>query len=132
MNALFMAHSGLRYLVLLEGVMNIAICVMGLATKRAYDKPARIIGASFLGMLHLQVLLGLVLVMVRPWYPALTGHLVCMLSAAVVSQVLSSRNRRLPTPGYVLPLIGTVAALALIVAGIFAIGRTPLGMTAMP
>jgi hypothetical protein len=128
MNLLYQAHSGLRFLVLLTGVLNLAVCAVGLGLKRPFDKTSRIIGAVFQGTLHLQVVVGLVLVLTLAFYPQLMGHIVCMLGAAAVVPILFGRNKRSATPGYTLPLIGTAAALALIIAGIYAIGRSPFGM----
>src|SRR5262249_17321153 len=129
MNVLYQAHSGLRFLVLVAGAVNLTMCAVGLGLKRPFDKTSRLVGAVFTGLLHLQVAVGLVLALTVPFYPQLIGHVVCMLAAAAVVPILFGRNRRKATPGYVLPLIGTLAALVLIVAGIMALGRSPFGMT---
>jgi hypothetical protein len=129
MGFLYQAHSGLRFLVMLAGAVNLTMCLVGLGLKRPFDKAARIVGSAFMGLLHLQVVLGVVLALMVPFYPQLTGHIVSMLGAAAVVTVLQRRNRKAATPGYVLPLIATAAALALIVVGILAIGRSPFGMT---
>jgi hypothetical protein len=128
MNLFYMAHSGLRFLVLLAGAVNLLMCGIGLATKRPFDKASRITGVVFQGLLHLQVAVGLILAMTMTFYPQLIGHIVCMLGAAAVVPILFGRNKRAATPGFTLPLVGTVIALVLIVAGIMAIGRTPFGM----
>ncbi|QSQ24096.1 hypothetical protein JY651_03720 [Pyxidicoccus parkwayensis] len=127
----FNAHSGLRYLVLLAGVLALAYFAFGLATKRPFDKGGRILGSAFAGLLHLQVLLGILVLVTRVYYPALIGHFVMMGLAATSAQVAMSRNRRRPQPGYVLPLIGVVLALVFIAGGIMAIGRGLLTSTAM-
>jgi hypothetical protein len=129
MTLLYQAHSGLRFLVLLMGAVNLTMCAVGLGLKRPFDKLARIVGAVFQGSLHLQVVLGLALLMTLEFRTQLIGHIVCMLAAAAVVPVLFGRNKRAATPGFLLPLIGTVISLALILAGIYAIGRTPFGMT---
>jgi hypothetical protein len=129
MNLFYQAHSGLRFLVLLTGVLNLAMCAVGLGLKRPFDKTARIMGIAFQGTLHLQVAVGLILVLTMPFYPQLVGHIVCMLGAAALVPILFGRNKRAATPGYMLPLIGTAVALVLIIAGIYAIGRSPFGMT---
>ncbi len=132
MNALFQAHSGLRFLVLLAGGFSLAVGIIGLVQKKPFSKLARISGSIFVGTLHLQVLLGLSMVAMGTWYPRLIGHLVLMLVAAVLAQVLMIKNRKSAQPGYVLPVIAVFAALVLIVGGIYAIGRSPLGMTTVP
>jgi hypothetical protein len=130
MNFLFQAHSGLRYLVLLVGLVALAYFVSGLATKRPVGKGVRILGSSFVGLLDLQVLLGLIMVAMGRFYPQLIGHLVMMLLATGVTHALLVINRKRPNPGYVLPLIAVLVALALIAGGIMAIGRGVFSHTA--
>lgn len=130
MRMLFYAHSGLRYLVLLMALVAIAFFAYGLATKRPVDKLVRIIGSSFAGLVDLQVLLGILLLGSGwPFYPALWGHLVMMVAAAVLAHAMLVVNRKRPNPGYLLPLIGVGGALLLIVLGILAIGRSPFAST---
>lgn len=130
MTGLFHAHSGLRYLILLLAVANIAVLAMGLAQKQQFGKLHRILGAAFAGCLHLQVILGVGLVALGTYYPKLIGHFAMMLLAAVLAQVTMSVNRRKPTPGFQLPLIGVGGALLLIIGGIMAISRGVLQSTA--
>lgn len=130
MIALFHAHSGLRYLVLLLGVVNVLVLAIGLATRQPFGKPHRVLGASFAGALHLQLLLGVGVVMTRVYYPALIGHFAMMILAAVVAQATMTINRRKPQPGFTLPLAGVVIALLLICGGIMAISRGVLQSTA--
>ena len=122
-NILFHTHSGLRFLVLLLGVTNVIVLGAGLLQKTPYGKMHRILGASFAGSLHLQVILGLTMVLLGRFYPALIGHLAMMLLAAVIAQATMSINRRKTTPRLGLPLIGVVVALLLITGGVMAIGR---------
>lgn len=130
MNAIFHAHSGLRFVVLLLGVLNVLILGIGLARKKPFGRPHRALGAAFAGSLHLQLVLGATMIAMGRYYPALIGHFVMMVLAAVVAQVSLSVNRRKPTPGLVLPLAGVSAALLLIFGGVMAIGRGLFTMTA--
>jgi heme A synthase len=130
MNALFYAHSGLRYLVLLLAVVYVAVLVMGLVQKSAPGKLHRALGGAFAGTLDLQVLLGLTMVAMGKFYPQLIGHLSMMLLAAVLVHAMQIVNRKRPQPRHQLPLIGVAGALVLILGGIMAIGRSPLAMTA--
>lgn len=130
MNFLFQAHSGLRYLVLLTGVIALAYFVSGLATKRPVDKGVRILGAAFTGLLDLQGALGLIMVAMGRFYPQLIGHLVMMLLAITLTHVLLVVNRKRPNPGYALPALAVGGALVLIFGGIMAIGRGVLTHTA--
>jgi cobalamin synthase len=125
-NILFHAHSGLRYLVLLAALLAFGYTLVSALRKRPWDRPGRILLASFVGLLDLQVLLGLVLVFLRPFYPALWGHIVMMILAAVVAHIASAVIRRRP-PERQNPLtaaLGVAGALILIVGGITAIGRS--------
>lgn len=123
MTGLFYAHSGLRYLVLLLGIVNVVVLASALARSAPVGKLHRALGAAFAGLLHLQVLLGLGMVLGGTWYPQLIGHIVLMIAAAAVAQVALSMNRRRPEPGHKLPLAGVVGSLVLIAAGVMAIGR---------
>ncbi|HEY0880816.1 MAG TPA: hypothetical protein VGD87_04755 [Archangium sp.] len=123
MNALLHAHSGLRFLILLAAAANIVVLGAGLAQNTPFGKLHRILGASFAGLLHLQVLLGLGLVAGGIFYPKLIGHLVMMLLAAIGAQAAMTINRKRPQPNMKLPLIGVLFALFCIVGGVMAIGR---------
>jgi hypothetical protein len=123
MSGLFHAHSGFRFLVLLLGVLNVAVLGIGLAQKKPFGPVHRILGSAFAGALHLQVLLGVALVAMGRYFPALIGHMVMMVLAAIIAQTAMSVNRRRPTPGLQLPLVGVVLALLCIVGGVMAIGR---------
>ena len=128
---LFAAHSGVRYLVLLAGVLAFAYAVFGAVTRRPYDRPMLALASAFAGLTHLQVLLGLALTFTGTFYPALIGHIVCMVFAAVLAQLAPSvMRRRAPADRRFTPhAIATLVALALMVAGIMAIGRGPFSST---
>lgn len=131
MTGLFHAHSGLRFLVLLLGAANVVILGLGLAQRRPFGKLHRAVGSAFAGSLHLQVALGVALVAMGRYYPALIGHMVMMIVAAIAAQVTLSVNRRRPSPNLVLPLVGVVIALVCITGGVMAIGRGLFTTTAM-
>lgn len=128
MNALYHAHSGLRYLVLLGAVLAIVVLTYGLVTGQR-PRATRAVTASFTGLLDLQVLLGLALVMGGMLSDRATGHLIMMVLALAVAHGASiiagraSDDRRELT----VRLIGVVLSLALIAGGIMAIGRSVLG-----
>ncbi|HEV2146046.1 MAG TPA: hypothetical protein VGR37_01375 [Longimicrobiaceae bacterium] len=125
MTFLYHAHSGLRYLVLLAAVLAILYLAFGWATRRPYDRTARVLVAIFTGTLDLQVLLGIALLFVRPFYPALMGHIVMMLLAAIAAHGFSVFGRGRPDERqrYGVVLAGVVVALVLVLGGIMAIGR---------
>ncbi|HUP01471.1 MAG TPA: hypothetical protein VM737_08130 [Gemmatimonadota bacterium] len=125
MTALFHAHSGLRYLVLLAGAVALAWFLYGWLRGTPFARPAPVFLATLIGLVDLQVVLGLVLYLGGRTAPGIIGHLALMLGAAVVLH-LASLLRRRQAGGFGLPLAGTALAMALIVLGILAIGRAVL------
>ena len=128
-NFMLNAHSGLRYLILLGGVLTVLYAVYGVASGRTYDKPMRILATSFVGTMHLQILLGLALLFSGRFQPQLTGHIFMMLFAAAAAQIPVSVMRRRPEEqkSYLPHGVGALAALAMIAAGILAVGRPIVG-----
>ena len=128
----FYAHSGLRYLVLLAGLLTLAYAVFGAATGRPYDRTMFRLARTFTAITHIQVVVGVALLLSRPFSGALIGHIVTMVFAAVVVTVVPSvMRRREPAARTYLPhVVATLVALALMVMGIMAIGRSPFAMTA--
>lgn len=128
MNMLYHAHSGLRYLILLVGLLALLVFAYGLITRR----PVR--GASgytiaFTGLLDLQLVLGFGLFFGGIFYNALVGHMVMMIIAAVAANGSTILAPRATTERQelVMRLAGVIIALACIVFGIMAIGRSVLG-----
>ena len=123
------AHSGLRYLILLGGVLTVLYATYGTASGRTYDKTMRIVASSFVGTIHLQILLGLALLFSGRFQPTVMGHLFMMLLAAAAAQIPVSVMRRRPDEqkSYLPHAVGALAALAMIAAGILAIGRPIVG-----
>ena len=123
------AHSGLRYLILLAGVLTVLYAAYGMVSGRPYDKTIRILASSFVGTLHLQILLGVALLFSGLFSPALTGHIFMMVFAAAAAQIPVSVMRRRPEEqkSYTPHGVGALAALAMIAAGILAIGRDIIG-----
>ena len=78
------AHSGLRYLVLLMGLVVVAYAAYGLATKAEYGKHMRVLSAIFTGVIDLTVLLGIIMLFTGMFYPQLAGHIAMMILAAGV------------------------------------------------
>ena len=123
--AIFHTHSGLRYLVLLAGVVALVVIGRALAARLPYGKGARVSGAAFTGLLDLQVVVGIVTALVRPWKPAYVGHVVTMVLAVAAAHVLRvrARNAADDRARHVSALLAVLVPLVLIVAGILAIGR---------
>jgi hypothetical protein len=128
MNALYHAHSGLRYLILLTGVVALAVFAYGLITRRPV-RGAPGFTVAFTGLLDLQLVLGFGLFFGGIVYDALMGHMVMMILAAVAANGSAILAPRATTERQevVMRLAGVVIALACIVIGILAIGRSVLG-----
>lgn len=119
-------HSMVRYLVLLAGVGAVVVAAAGLRRSDAGAREAeRKTMTAFVGLLDLQVLVGLILVLVWPFYPMLFGHIVMMVLAAVVAHggAYAARRRAPARSGSAVLAIAAALALLLIVGGIMAIQR---------
>jgi heme A synthase len=125
MEFLFHAHSGLRYLILFVGVVAALYYAYARVADRPRGKGDRVLFAAYVGMLDLQLLLGLAMVIGGTFYPALMGHLTMMVLAVAAAHLFSVLSRRSEDSrrAHGLSLAGVVLSLVLIVGGITAIGR---------
>ena len=57
----FYAHSGLRYLVLLAGVLTLGYALYGAVAGLTYDRTMLRLARAFMALTHLQLLLGVAL-----------------------------------------------------------------------
>ncbi len=128
-NFFFYGHSGFRYLILLVGIATILYALFGAITKRPYDKPMRALSSGLAGAMHMQILLGFALLFSGRFSPAIAIHFLVMLLAAASAQIPVSVMRRRPAEekSYLPHAIGAAVALALIAAGLVAIGRPIVG-----
>ena len=129
MTGIYQAHSGIRYLVLLLGIVAIVLYLFKFIGRRPATKGDRILMSVFVGAFDLQVLLGVVLVAAGIFYGALMGHLMMMLLALVSVHAASVMARRATDDrrAHGLRLGGVLLAFLLILGGIMAIGRSPFG-----
>jgi hypothetical protein len=123
----FYAHSGLRYLVLLAGLAAFCYLLYGLALRREFDKLANALSGAYVGLMDLQVLIGIVLYLLVPSYPQLLGHVVMMLAAVSVGHIANIMNKRREKKSYAVAFLGVAISLILIIGGIMAIGRPIVG-----
>jgi len=121
MGMLFMAHSGIRYLVLTAGAVALLMSLM-----KGQDANARKAMGAFVGAVDVQVLLGLLLLMRIPFYGALMGHIALMFAAVFAAHGFSMAAKKKDEGGG-LRALGVVVTLALIAVGIMSIGRPILG-----
>lgn len=111
-SALLHTHSILRWFLLLAAIVTLFLHIKGWLTQGTYTKRDRISGGIFIGLFHLQVVLGLILYsgvsplvrtamkdmgsamkdpVLRFWG---VEHIVLMLIAVVVAQVSLSLSKR--------------------------------------
>ncbi|MBM4184488.1 MAG: hypothetical protein FJ207_09700 [Gemmatimonadetes bacterium] len=123
------AHSGLRHLVLLLGIVVVAYAAYGLIGKRPYDTRMRILATAFTASLDLTVLLGIAHLFTSTFYPQLVGHLTMMALALAIAHIVSVVQRRRPLEQrtYGPHVVGTLVVLAVISVGILAIGQPVVG-----
>lgn len=119
------AHSGLRYLILLLGVLTALMALIGMTQKRPASNAGLALLRVFTVLLDIQVLLGLATLLTGRFYAQLIGHLVMMVAAVAFAHFASSNLRKRPAEersnGKL--LTGALVPLLLIVAGIMAIQR---------
>jgi low temperature requirement protein LtrA len=122
-------HSGLRYVVLILGVVVIAYAAYGVATKKPYDQRMRGLSAAFTGAIDLTALVGIAHLLTSTFYPQLGGHIAMMILAVAVAHVVSAvMKRRPPSERTYMPhIVGTAIVLAIICFGILALGRPIIG-----
>lgn len=121
MEMIFHAHSGLRYLVLLAGGMAAVWFARGWIVGDRFRGAAKVLMRSFVGLLDLQIALGLILLIAGTRPPGIGGHAMLMVIAAVVAHLASITNRRRDEPGHSVPLVGVLLSMTLVVGGILAI-----------
>ncbi len=117
-------HSGIRYLVVLLGILALGYALYGVAGRRDYDQTMRKLAGFFSVSLQINVLTGLALLFTGSgFYPQLGMHIIMMVAAAVVAQVVPSVMRRRPMEErtYMPHIVNVAAALALVVFGILSI-----------
>lgn len=122
MGMLFMAHSGVRYLVLLVGAVALIMSLM-----KGREATARKAMGVFVGAVDVQVLIGLLLIMQVPFYGALMGHISLMFAAVFAAHGFSVAAKKKEVGGGMVRVMGIVVTLGLIVAGIMSIGRPIFG-----
>jgi len=128
---LFAAHSGIRFLVLAAGLAVVVQSAVGHFGRRPYSPAVARTAFAFAGLLHLQILLGVAVLFVRPFHAQLMAHLSPMVAAALVAQVTASVVKRRPAEArtYGPHLAGAALALLFVAMGILAIGRGLLEST---
>src|SRR5688572_33084552 len=119
------AHSGMRFLVMLLGVMTAVYAIAGMLRKTPVDKTAMTLLRVFTVLLDVQIVLGILTLISGSFFGALIGHLIMMIAAAAVAHLGAVRLKKAEPAarGYGLLLAASLIPLALIVGGILAIQR---------
>ncbi len=108
-----MTHNILRWAVLIFGIYAITKSARGLSKSQAYSKNHKRSASLFVGFMHLQVVLGLVLYFYKGWHSNISNafadmgnsylrfwsieHIFGMLLAAILLQIGSSKSKRRST-----------------------------------
>lgn len=120
-------HSGVRYLVLLAALLALVAALLAGRAGRPATRTHTLLNTIFVGLIDLQIVIGIVLLVLRGFYPQLMGHIFMMLFAAVAAHgfalAAKKRERERMQPAGGLRAAGIVVTLVLIVGGILAIGR---------
>lgn len=127
---MLIAHSLIRYLILLLGVGVTVYALRGVVTRSPYDNRMRVLGGVFALSVHLNLLVGLAALFGRPFQPYVMGHIIPMVFAAVVAQIVPSvmKTRPMEARTHAPHLVSAVVAMALLIWGILALpGGTVLG-----
>ena len=104
-NLLLQSHSGLRWLILVIAVIAVLKSLVGLFAGTNYSRFDKIVAVAYVGMMHLQLLIGLVLYFF--YSPFVTynmkdpvhrfwsvEHLVLMLFAVILAQIGRSISKK--------------------------------------
>ena len=129
---MYALHSWRRYAVFILGLAAFGFALWGVIRKRPYQKMMWTLASYFTVSLYVQVVLGFLLIFSttnRSFDRSLGFHMVLSMVAAVVAQTTYSANRRRARDErrYSIHVWGIGMALALVVVGIFVIGKPVFG-----
>lgn len=98
------AHSGIRYLILLVSIVVIIKSLIGWLGNTSYSKLDKALAPSFVGLMHLQLLLGLILYFISPLVTYNMGdkisrywsveHIAMMILAVAAAQIGRSISKK--------------------------------------
>ena len=123
-------HSGVRWLVVVAGLVALGRFAVGMFASQAYDKFGRVSMSAFSGLLGIQFLIGLVLLLWKGfalsnasyWGIAL-GHAIVMIAAIGVAGATSGRVKRAETDAqkWRIGTIGLLIVAVLIYVGVLSV-----------
>jgi cytochrome c-type biogenesis protein CcmH/NrfG len=122
---LFQAHSGLRWLVVLITVVALAWLIIGLVSKRPYDKNTHRVMVTFSSLIGVQWLLGIILFLVLGLDVGFRWeHAVTMTLALIAAHLYMPFKRREDQRRYIAGIVVILVTLALVYVGV---ARLPQG-----
>lgn len=127
MNILLTIHSLVRWAITLVAIALIVRLAIGLIKKQPFDKSARILLASFGGLMDTQLLLGLLYLLIDGFgargFPGYRlEHTVTMLIAVIVAHLPAAWKKLPDNIRTRNTLIAVIVSLLLVFAGIRSIG----------
>jgi hypothetical protein len=119
------AHSGLRYLILLLGLIIAVYALAGMARKQPVDKAGLGMLRAWTILLDIQLLLGIITLVTGRFQAQLMGHVVMMIAAIAVAHLGAVKLKKAEPAARSngMLLVSALIPLALMIAGIVAIGR---------
>ena len=127
---MYTLHSWLRYAVLLLGLLAFGYALWGALGRRPYQKLMWDLASGFAISLHVQIVLGFLLIFTNRFFSGPLGlHMVLTMVAAALAQMTYSANRRRPREerSYGTHVWGVGLALSLVLAGILVIRSSVFG-----
>ncbi len=124
---MYALHSWLRYAVFVLGLAALGYALFGMLARHPYKKLMWDLASAFTVSLHVQIVLGFLLIFTYRFFSGPLGiHMVLSMAAAALAQMTYSVNRRRPREerAYSVHVWGVGLALALVVAGILVIRRS--------
>ena len=130
---LVMAHSGIRYLVVLVGVIAVLYALYGLLARQPWSSAANSVHLAFSWVVRINVLLGLILFVWGQWWNGSTAiaitHPLLMIVAVALTEMLMARRKRATgdRDTWRLFLAGTVLPLFFIIVGVVVVVGNVVG-----
>jgi len=130
------AHSGIRYLVLVIGVIAVAYAAYGMVSRPAWSNLANQIAAAFVWITRINLIIGIILWVWKlsqfGWASLGTTfgilHPLLMIAALGVMEALDARRKRQTgdSDKWRLLLIGSTVPLILIALGVYVVTLMPV------
>lgn len=131
MSSILVMHSWMRFLILLSTLGFFGVCLQGVLSRRPADKRDRLLGGVFVGVIDLQVLLGIGLLATGHSIKGMESHVGTMVIVLVLAHVASVMNRRRTAVRNWVPVGLVGAVFVFLVTGILLTHRGLFGGVAL-